>query len=559
MGCSSARCAEVSVEAYSSGLSQIVFAMRQAPSLIVPTLLALGLVAGCTRPADTPAPPAGVAAAKPQAGEGVAWRYAATDADVDAAFERARADGKPVFVYWGAKWCPPCNQVMATVFNRQDFIERSRSFVPVYVDGDRPGAQKLGARFQVRGYPTMVLFDKFGNELTRLPGEVDAEQYTQLVTLGISAQKPIKAVMEAARDGGKDLGADDWRLLAFYSWETDEQRLVPRESLAALLQQLARHCPPEHADAAMRLTLKAIALGGERPQPDAVAREAVAKLLADPARARAHMDVLANNAPELVRALTVPETPERAQLVQGFDAAMRRFEADASLSRADRIGAAIARVALAKIDASPENKTPKLAEALLADVRGAVAKVDRETTDPYERQAVITAAAYLLAQAGLFDESDALLTANLARSHSPYYLMSALASNAKKRGDQDAALRWYEEAYVKSEGPATRLQWGAAYFDALIELAPRDTTRIERAATQILAEAAAMPDAFHERAGRSMQRVGRKLFAWGQDEAHAPVFRRLKGQLDAVCAKLPIDDPQRGTCQSLLKPGAAAA
>jgi thioredoxin-related protein len=529
---------------------------RQLPLVI--GLCALALSA-CTKRAEAPETAPVVTTAPKPAALGVAWHYAAIDADVDAAFARARSENKPVFVYWGAKWCPPCNQVMATVFNRQDFIERSRSFVPVYVDGDRPGAQRLGARFQVRGYPTMVLFDKNGNELTRLPGEVDAEQYTRLVTLGINAQRPIRVVLDAARAGGKDLGADDWRLLAFYSWETDEQRLVPKEGLTALLAQLARNCPPEQAEAQMRLLLKALAAGGDRPQPDPAQREAVTQLLADAARARAQMDVLANNAPELVRALSLEETPERAQLVQAFDAAMRRFEADTSLSRADRIGAVIARVALAKIDASPENKTPKLAEALLADVRNAAAQMDREITDPYERQAVITAAAYMLGQAGLLDESDALLRGNLGRSHSPYYLMSALASNAKKRGDPEAALRWYEEAYTKAEGPSTRLQWGASYFDALVELAPRDSVRIERAATQIIAEAAAMPDAFHERAGRSMQRVGRKLVAWGQDESHAAVFKRLKGQLDSVCAKLPVDDPQRGTCQAVLKPGATPA
>ena len=80
---------------------------------------------------------------------------------------------KPVFLYWGAVWCPPCNQVKATLFNRQDFIERSRAFVPVYVDGDSPGAQKLGARFHVSGYPTMLLFSADGTEVTRLPGEVE--------------------------------------------------------------------------------------------------------------------------------------------------------------------------------------------------------------------------------------------------------------------------------------------------------------------------------------------------------------------------------------------------
>ena len=70
------------------------------------------------------------------------------------------------------------------------------------------------------------------------------------------------------------------------------------------------------------------------------------------------------------------------------------------------------------------------------------------------------------------DESDALLKANLARSHSPYYLMSQLGGNARKLGKPDEALRWYEQAFDKSEGPATRLQWGSSYLTALVDLAP---------------------------------------------------------------------------------------
>ena len=77
------------------------------------------------------AAPAPAAKAAPEHAEaGIAWRQAANDAEVDAAFASARSENKPVFVYWGAKWCPPCNQVKATLFNRQDFIERSRAFVP---------------------------------------------------------------------------------------------------------------------------------------------------------------------------------------------------------------------------------------------------------------------------------------------------------------------------------------------------------------------------------------------------------------------------------------------
>jgi len=540
--------------------------MQEMPmrTLVSCLVVAAGLAA-CSKPADAPPPaaaPAGPVAPVDSHPAGIAWRQAASDADVDAAFALARAENKPVFVYWGAKWCPPCNQVKATLFNRIDFIERSHAFVPVYVDGDSPGAQKLGTRFKVRGYPTMVLFNAAGAELTRLPGEVDAAQYTQVLTLGMNAQRPVKAVLADAKAGGRGLSANDWRLLAFYSWETDEQQVVPKDQTPALLKQLAAACPTDQTETADRLLLKAVAATPEKAegQADAATREKVVKLLADTPAARTHMDVLTNSASDIVRALTRPRSAERARLVEAFDTTLKTLEADTTLSRADRLTALLARVDLAKIDLPKDAKTtPALPRSLLVDVREHAARADREITDGYERQAVITAAGYMLEEAGLGAESDALLQANLAKSHSPYYLMSQLASNAKKRGDAQAALRWSEEAFDKSEGPATRLQWGAGYVSTLVELAPKDEARIERAVQQLFDEAAAQPNAFYERSARSLQRVGAQLTAWNKRGAHAAAVKRLQARLDGVCAKLPPDDAQRAVCDGVFKPAAKSS
>lgn len=560
--------------------------MRSTPAAISIPLAAALVLAGCSRPAETPAVAAAASAAVSAAvtpavaaavaagashdGPGIAWRKLQDEREADAVFAEARAQGRPVFLYWGAEWCPPCSQVKATVFNRPEFIEKSRAFLAVYLDGDRPGAQKLGERFKVRGYPTMILLRPDGSELTRLPGEVDAQKYLQVLALGLGAARPVKEVFAQAQTAPAKLSAEDWRLLAYYAWDTDEQQLLPKVQLAATLQRLAQACPAEQAEAGTRLMLKALVAQAQadaeagpaakkRRAPPAATRERVMGLLADDRLARENLDIVVNYARELSTSLTATDTPEREQLLATWAATLDRLTADARLSQGDRLSALISRIDLAKLELGVEARQPAPLSAVLKEhVQREAARVDREVNSEQERNAVITGAAYALAQAGLLDESDRLLHAELARSRTPYYPMLSLAANAKRRNDKPAALDWYERAYRESEGPATRVQWGVTYVNALIDLAPADTARIDGAARSVLGELQGQQHGFYERNTASLQRMAGKLMAWNKGPDQAAVLGRLREQRDALCAALPAGDPQRATCAGLLSPQASA-
>ncbi len=497
------------------------------------------------------AQPAG-AAGDAKAGSGIAWEKG----DVDAAFAKARAQNKPVFLYWGAVWCPPCNQVKATLFNRQDFIERSRFFVPVYLDGDSRSAQKQGARFRVGGYPTMILFTPDGTEITRLPGEVEAAEYMRVLAMGMNGARPVKATLAAALAAGPGatgakLTPEDWRMLAWYSWDTDEQQLVPKKDVAPTLRRLAQACPPGESATATRLRLKAMAAAAgataAKPRDDKAARDVAMKVLADPVAARQAFDLVAGSAGDIAGHVTLPKSGERAALVAAWDAALQRFVADESLSATDRLWALGARVELARLDA------PKgaLSEPLIAGVREQAARGVAETTDPYARETVVNAAGHVLADAGLLDESDAMLKAELSRSPTPYYFMLGLAANAKKRGDRAGAVDWSEKAYAAASGPATRLQWGVGYVNAMIELTPNDAARIERAATQVIGELEATPDTFYDRNRRALERMASKLVEWDRKSAQHDSLKRIRAQLSGVCAQLPAGDPARAACDGV--------
>ena len=533
--------------------------------LLAISLLAVGLVVGCSRQAPSPAPtstPASEAkaasAAEAHLPPGIEWHHGT----VDEAFAAAKAANKPLFLYWGAEWCPPCAQIKATIFPKREFQERAKLFVPVYLDGDTASAQKYGEQFGVVGYPTMILFRPDGTELTRLPGGVDISRYARVLDLALADARPVKDILAAARSGG-ELKPNDWQLLAYYDWPTDLGRVLPDTERLATFRQLTQHCPPELEADCSRLFFEYVSAAAQdttdgHPALDGLARAdaraRLIKLLDVPAVQQANVEHLLLSPKAVIGVLSDAGSPERRQLIDAWQQALAALVAPTSgtpLSPKDEIYVVRSRVMLAKLGA-PDAPLPP---ALLDEARQVVAKFDASITDPVARTPAINAGVNLFFEADMDAEANRLLTAELEKSPTPFYFMQDLADLAEKSGRKQEAVDWLARAYQDAKGPATRFQWGYNYLVGQIELTPENVPGIRQTGLQLLGELDGSPDAFYQRTRIRLEQLSGQLLEWGKAGDAAKAVDALRQRTQQICQKLPEADDGRAACEDFLKRG----
>jgi len=459
---------------------------------------------------------------------------------VEEAFAEAERAQKPVFLYWGAQWCPPCHELKATIFKRPEFVKQSSLFVPVYLDGDSERAQLYGERFSVMGYPTVIIFSPAGEEITRIPGGMNIEQYVGVLDLALNALQPVAELVASVR-AGESLQDADWRLLAYYSWTQDRGRALGDQALEDAALMLAQACPARLATEKSMLQVLALnAWLANEERDDEIAPQhmaALSALLGDEYLARANLSGLLYTGGDLVTSLAQNDSERKAlhdQLEKLYISNIHDPEIHV-LTRLDALYGwlEVNQAMLAEGEALSDAQQQWLYQQT---------ETAREGLNSYQQHTAINTVWQLYLQAGLEQQARDALAMGMEISRQPYYFMSGMGSLEDKAGNEATALDWYRKAWDSSTGAATRVQWGSNYLLALVKISPDDGQAIQQTGVTILEEVAGQASGLHHRSALRMNRVSEKLLEWGADgsdeELRQRVLEVLRAEMDAICDEL---------------------
>ncbi len=115
----------------------------------------------------------------------IAW-----EDDWDAAFAKARSQGRPVMANFYADWCVWCKTLETVTFRDEKVAALlSDRVVPLNVDIDGD-ADNIVRELRVEAPPTIIFLDPEGSELGRIPGYLPPTQFMTAVEK-ILAGEPV--------------------------------------------------------------------------------------------------------------------------------------------------------------------------------------------------------------------------------------------------------------------------------------------------------------------------------------------------------------------------------
>lgn len=97
------------------------------------------------------------------------------------ALQRAKNQGKPIFLDISASWCGPCKMLKAKTFPNQEVGEfYNANFINVAVDGEKGEGVELARKYKIRGYPSLLFINPDGEIVAQTAGYRNPQQFIEM-------------------------------------------------------------------------------------------------------------------------------------------------------------------------------------------------------------------------------------------------------------------------------------------------------------------------------------------------------------------------------------------
>ncbi len=96
------------------------------------------------------------------------------------ALKKAKAENKPLLLYFYSDYCTYCEAMDRNVLSDKD-IKKALARDVVYLKVNVDEKRETAARYNIRGYPTTYLLDPAGKRIAIIPGYMSKKDFSKIL------------------------------------------------------------------------------------------------------------------------------------------------------------------------------------------------------------------------------------------------------------------------------------------------------------------------------------------------------------------------------------------
>ena len=128
------------------------------------------------------------------------------EGDYNAALEKAKQEGKMLFVDFYADWCGPCKKMAKEVFTQGmigDYF--NAKFVSVKIDTENPANRQVVKQYKVTSMPTLVFVNAEGKLVAQSTGSLGSDDFLKMAKVATGDEMGFEEIYNKFKSSKNDL------------------------------------------------------------------------------------------------------------------------------------------------------------------------------------------------------------------------------------------------------------------------------------------------------------------------------------------------------------------